>query len=210
VARSPLVHLRHILKVSRSGDGLLSGFVADHAEDIAAALGTNTAALAALDLDAPEVRGRLTAAVTRATNQDAATRRVEADRRRYTSGRSLCAAARWKGGVIELPLPELFALASSDIAPVLRLETADFGVHLDRARLVRTRAVLARLPYPTAHLDAAALHLRWRGGRGGLDLRCDPPAPRDQAAFVVRLESPRVARPPVLLAEVLHDLGLTA
>ncbi len=207
--RSPLVQLRHILRVSRSGDGLLSGFVADHAEDIAAALGTNTAALAALDLDAPEVRGRLTAAVTRATNQEAATRLVEADRRRHTRGRSLASAARWKGNVIELPLPELFALASSAIAPVLRLETPDFGVHLDRALLARTRAVLARLPSPTAHLDAAALHLRWRGERGGLDLRCNPPAPRDQPAFVVRLE-PRVARQPVLLAEVLHDLGLTA
>lgn len=207
--RSPLVELRRVLRASSAADGLLPQFIADHLEEVADALGLDPARLAVLDLEQPEVRGRLRAAVARAESQAAASRLVEADRRRSQRGRSLIAAARWNGSVVELPLPELFAFVSSAGAAVLRFETPEYGVHVSRAVLARARLALGRLPDPTGYLDRSALHLRWRDGRGGLDLRCDPPAPRDELAFVVRFE-PRVARPPVLLGQVLQDLGLTA
>lgn len=208
--RSPFAGLRHVLRTSSAGDGLLPQFVADNLEAIAAVLNVDAGRLSALDLEQPEARGRLSAAATAAEKQRVASRSHDADRRRHERGRDLVMASRWMGDKLELPPSELFAFAASAIAPVLCFETGSFSVHVQRALLGRARTALSRLPDSAAFLDEHALHLRWRGGRGGLDLRCPPPAPRDQPAFPVRFESPRAARPPVLLAEVLSDLGLTA
>lgn len=208
--RSALSSLRHVLRISRCGDGLVPQHVAEHLDAIASLLNVDPARLAGLDLERPEVRGRLTAALERAENQQAANRLVEADRRRDERRRSLVAAARWSGDRLVLPPAELFALTAAAMAATLRFEAPGFAVHVDRALVARAGRAISRLPEPVADVDADALHLRWRGGRGGLDLRSPPPAPRDPPAFIVRFESPRVARPPVILAEVLRDLGLTA
>ena len=209
VPRSGLASLERVFRASRAGDGLLAQFIVDHLEDVADALGVDRVRLSILDVERVEGRGRLRAAIDRARNQRAATHLVEAERRRAVRASALIQGARWAGGTVELPLAELFAFASSAMTPVVDFETPSFVVHVPRPLLVRARAAVARLPSPSSHLDPDGLHLRWRDGRGGLDLRCPPPAPRDEPAFVVRFE-PRVARPPVLLGQVLHDLGLTA
>jgi hypothetical protein len=65
-----------------------------------------------------------------------------------------------------------------------------FGEHqvsVRRAVLSRARMALRPMPGVTATLDSAGLHLRWRGGRGGLDLfpQTLTPAERRESLHVV-------------------------
>lgn len=208
--RSALTELQRAFKASRAGDGLLSGVVTPRLDEIATLVGIDVGRLRQLDLERPEDRDVLAAALATARLADAAARSLAADGRHVERARSLAAAARWRSGVLELPLRELFALATSVAAPVICFEMPAFAVCVRRSLLVRARPVFGRLPNPSAHLDVAGLHLRWRNGRGELNLRCPAPRACDRAAFVVRLEAPPAAPVPVVLVEVLADLDLTA
>lgn len=210
MSRSSLDAVVRAHRNSKPGDGLLAQALAARLEVLAPALGVDVAVLVALDVEQAEGRAQLAALLLRAKSRFDAQRATNAEHRRVASAESLIASARWVGDALELSPTDVFVVAVAATSRVLRFEASDFVVHVDRSLLVRARPILARLPEPTASLDAEALHLRWREGRGGLHLRCSPPAPRDEPAFTVRFEPPRVARAPVPLAEVLQDLGLTA
>jgi hypothetical protein len=208
VARSGLDALARAQRVSSGGDGLLSQTLAGHLDEVAEQLRVDVSWLAALDVESTEQRkafGRVLAEARARRVQERAAASLE---RRVGLANQLVAAAVWRADVIELSPSRLFTLASSARASVLSLETPTFAVHVSRPLLVRARPVLTKFNDLTASLDAEALHLRWRDGRGAFHHRCPPPAPRDEPAFAVRFDAPRVARPPVLLADVLRDLGL--
>lgn len=91
------------------------------------------------------------------------------------------------------------------------LESVRVAVH--RHALARARSGLRNFLDLAAYVDERGLHFAWRAGRGGLNLR---PQVQERAAEVLvvdlrrELRSRRVYRPaPVLLADVLADLGLT-
>lgn len=189
---------------------MLGDVVADHLDEIADLLGVEPAWLSSLNLEREDGREQLAPILAAARVRHSATRRDGDAARREGCAVQLTANARWVGDGLELSVARLFALASCARSRVVRFETTAFDVHVNRALIVRARPVLTRFSDLTASLDAEALHLRWREGRGAFHHRCPPPPPRDEPAFVVRFDCPRAARPPVLLAEVLRDLGLTA
>lgn len=197
-------------RCSAPGDRLLDDVVVAYRHQLTLLLGVGDDGLRGFDMESPLGRAELLALV-RSARARLATQRSTARRSRATeAARLLSATSRSNPGGIELDVERLFALVSSASAAVLRLEGVGIVVHVSRALLVRARPILERFEDLTASLDTQALHLRWRDGRGALHHRCPAPTRRDQPAFPVWLESTQVPRSPVLIAEVLHDLGLTA
>jgi hypothetical protein len=94
--------------------------------------------------------------------------------------------------------------------------TGVFDVAVLRVRLADARRVLVGASFSDlcVNVDEAGLHLRWKGGRGGLDLRGTyvTPIERDRVLRIV-LDRPRHAPPVAVrrgsarLGEVLADLG---
>jgi hypothetical protein len=95
------------------------------------------------------------------------------------------------------------------------------GIELDGARvlvlrhtLAAARACLRSHSDVTGYADEAGLHLSWRGGRGGLNLRSQQQE-RGAGVLLVDLRRPRfhIARertrePPAILSDILGELGL--
>lgn len=136
----------------------------------------------------------------------------ERDRRAEEAGRRLGARARHDGQVVLLDADLLLGPMSTGSHDFLAFELESTRVVVPRRPLARGRVVLRGFLDLVAFLDPRGLHLRWKAGRGGLNFRPHAP-PREAGLLVVDLRRPaprRASAPasPVLLAEVLADLGL--
>jgi len=79
--------------------------------------------------------------------------------------------AQWMGEAADLDLELLLdGVALHPTAKHVVFDGPSWTVAVPKQKLREARRALARLPGLEAHVDAAGLHFRWRGGIGGLDL----------------------------------------
>lgn len=164
-----------------------------------------------LDRDDADLALQLASAIGR--YKRAAARELAGDRaaRAERAAGDLAASARHRFDRIELEPDVLLGDLLAGSQKYISLELAGARVAILRHRLLRARVALRAVLDVVAFVDERGLHLRWRAARGGLNLT---PQVEDRGALalVVDLRPKRAvrrARPvPVLLAEVLADLGL--
>lgn len=94
----------------------------------------------------------------------------------------------------------------------IRFELNTTRIDISRLLLLRSRVVLRTFPETVSSLDHRGLHLAWRDGRGGLNIRHQVVDRGDAVLQVdLRASSSRAMKKndigPVLLAEVLTSLG---
>ena len=116
--------------------------------------------------------------------------------------------AYWRGDHVVLPPPRVFQVASTAVGKkYVRFTDGDLDVAVASSLLRRAAAALRRFRHVSVSLGADGLHLRWSRGRGGLNFY--PQRLRQPAdAIVVTLPSRRTTQTmPVLLGEVLGEMG---
>lgn len=143
----------------------------------------------------------------RLADEQAGERRARAER----AARALAASARHRLERADLdPANLLGDLLADSSKKFIGFELTGVRVLILRSLLLRARVPLRGFPDVAACIDERGLHLLWRGGRGGLNLR---PQAEERGAAVLLVDlrparTPRMGRPgPVLLAEVLASLG---
>ena len=160
--------------------------------------------LAALDVG--ELEGQVIRLTVRQGLDATKARAHEAQQRAARAAVELSRTASWQGDAVHVEPrlllgPVLAHPGSKHIGFELGQEEPIF---LEKARLRPARRALAPFHDLCAWLDKAGLHLRWHGGRGGLDLfaRVLSPYERKQA-YVVTIVRPVEAEPaPALQADI--------
>lgn len=167
-----------------------------------------------LDLtkDDAELGLALAAAIGKYKGMCARSAVLERDGRAEQAAARLIATARADGDRLVLDPPLLLGPASAGTHDFIAFELEALRVAVPRRPLARGRVVLRNFLDLAAYVDGAGLHLRWRAGLGGLNIRPQLPRRDDHVLFLDlrRRAAPRAPAPaaPVLLAEVLADLGL--
>jgi hypothetical protein len=187
---STLRELRYLLRV-RNAEGLRAMFVDD--DSLGGALGLHDSLLR--DGDDAEVLEHVGRTVTRFREEHQSRRLEEA---RVASARAAVllreTAQQREGGLgldAELILGPLLADSSVRFIEFVHQENA---VAVRRQKLLELRRISRRLPGLRAAVDAEALRFRWRGGKGGLDLRGQYLAPHERRlALHVHLDPERPA-----------------
>jgi len=198
--------LRRALQSSNPDDHVIAPLVAQYGDVVARQLAVDREELAEFDEASPFDRGRLISLVERAH----AHRKWERDRVRARKLElaliDLQSSARTSHGAVHLSVAALFRVNVNASRALLGFEFRGRVVHVRRTLLKKTRRALRYRGDVWAFLDEHGLHLRWRGGRGGLDLRAAAPGSRERPAYVVRLDPP-LALPPAQLGDVLRSLA---
>lgn len=132
--------------------------------------------------------------------------------RTATAVRQLVATSHRHGDGIELDADVLLgALLADSSKKYISFELPGARVPVLRAALAKARVPLRTFIDVTAYVDGQGLHLRWRGGRGGLNLRARVEERGAEVLHVDLRPAPPVRRTlphPVHLADVLAELGL--
>lgn len=192
---SPLAELRTLEKC-RDTPGLRQLYLRE-GDELARAVGVEPARLLQLleRSDSDVLRGSakvLDVARRRARQR----KRDESVLRATQAAREIQRTARWREGAVHLDvhvvLGELLAAQNKHFC--FSWETQE--VLVERCRLTRLRALARRLDGLSAFVTERALCFRWRGGRGGLNLSCQPlggRAPDD--VFRIELAPPQKTQP---------------
>ena len=237
--RSSLTELERLLRIVQPGARNLGRYLAEHGESLAPRLGVEVEelrAIAALSDQAAALRVKALldrradamAQIHEATVQEVVTEAVQ----------RLAATAVWSGPAASIDVGLLLgALLADPIREYICLKSSTFEVPLLRSKLVAAAKVLLHHYDLAGWVDSEGLHLRWRGGRGGLNLHpqtvrpgearhvlvvnIPPPPPREEhrpvASARPRRAPPRVpapaapsaARGPVKwFAELLEQIAL--
>ena len=124
-------------------------------------------------------------------------RAEEQQRLSEQAAEELVRTARRRRGLLHLdPALLLGPLLSDQRRRHLTFMVGQVPVSVRRATLARARVVLRPMAGVSAALDEVALHLRWHGGRGGLDLRCPYLCPAElRDSLMVVFPEPRQDRP---------------
>lgn len=189
--------LRQLLRVPEEGSYNIANYLAAHGAD--------------LGLDLPRVTEPDDVVAPRLL-QILDTRRSErrAIRRERIGGalREIQREAYWQGDHLVLPPTRVFEVASTAVGKkYVRFTNGDLDVSLASSLLRRAAAAVRRFRHVSIIVGADGLHLRWLGGRGGFNFH--PQRLRQPAdAIVVTLPPRRVTQKiPVLLGEVLGEMG---
>lgn len=196
------------LKNSTAQDHVIGPFIVQHGSAVARELAVDREELTDLDESIPADRGRLISLVERAHARRKWEREAARLQRLELAVVDLQSSARMSHGAVHLSVAALFRLSAAARGRLLRLEFGAGHVHVQRALLQKARRALRFRGDVWLFLDERGLHLRWRGGRGGLDLRAPAPGWREQPALAVRLDPPRALQP-AQLGEVLRELGFS-
>lgn len=166
-----------------------------------------------LERDDTEVALQLAPAIGRFKRRDAHLRTGEQEQRTTTAARQLIATARRRGDWIELDADVLLGeLLADKRKKYISFELPAGRVSILRSALTKARGPLRVFIDVAAYVDDRGLHLRWRGGHGGLNFR---PQVEERGAGLLLVDlrpAPPGRRPlprPVHLADVLAELGLT-
>jgi len=195
MSREALAELRLLSR----GDDLpaLRELVRSRAAELGGAAGVAPARLLELAGGSErEVRNAARGLLERARAAEVQQRQCRAVDRTGEVVRTLVATARWKDGAAHLDPGLLFAVASTAHQKLIAFDVDGDVVPVRRRDLVQFKAVARRLPGVCASVDRTALHLRWRHGAGGLDLRSRNPAREElRDALRVVLLAPAVEQP---------------
>ena len=166
-----------------------------------------------------EIAPQLEALLRQRVEQSRTTRQVSAVERASTAASRISRSAIWERNLVRIdPALLLGDLLADTNHKYVAFSFDEHDITIDRAKLVDVSRVITSKTYPdrSAYLDARGLHLRWKNGRGGLNLVTQIPGvlERDRVLHVV-LERPAVAMPIVpvrrggaWLGEILGEIGL--
>ena len=214
--RDPLRELVGLLRAPEAGAHNLGAFLSANAEDLAAALCSTAEDLrASADLPDEVVAPRLRARLGRRRELEQERKAQDDTEIAARAAAMLGRTVRWteQGAVLdtELLLGDLLA----DRAKKYVSFTGDgFTTAVEREVLAKT-ALLRRLFIDVAaYVDAAGVHVRWRGGRGGYNWRPQVVAAHHRDTVLdVPLSPPHAVHIPrrgAWLAEVLREVGFSA
>lgn len=203
---SPLKELLGLYSQAQHGEYNIGEFLQRH-PDLCDRLGV-------LDItrDDAELALQLAGAVGRYKTHASKVQRDGRTDRAGQAARRLVGSARRDGGRVvldvDLLLGDLLADASRKYI-CFELDEACVDVH--RHALVRARVPMRSFHDVLAYVDPTGLHLRWRAGRGGLNLQ---PQQRDRGApaLLVDLRAPAEVlhahcRQPVRVGDILADMA---
>lgn len=200
--------LLRLYSLASRGEYNLTQFLVDRPELVA-----HLGLLLDLERDDAEVALQLAPAVGRYKRRAAHLKAGEHTERAAAAVRQLVATSQRRADQLEIDAELLLGdLLADSSKKYISFEFTGARVPVLRGALARARAPLRNFIDLGAYIDESGVHLRWRGGRGGLNFR---PHVEERGADVLRVDLrpvPPVRRllpRPVLLADVLADLGLT-
>ncbi len=218
--RTSLAALSKIVAAAEPGTRNIGHYLAARASVLAPELAVPVATLeAAANVDDAELAPHLEAMLRQHELISRRARTNTAAERASTAATRIARSAIWEKSVVHIDpsvlLGDLLADASHRYVAFFFDE---HDITIDRAKLVDVSRVITSKTYPdrSAYLDARGLHLRWKNGRGGLNLVTQIPGvlERDRVLHVV-LERPAVAMPIVpvrrggaWLGDILGEMGL--
>ncbi len=208
-----LRELHQLLRVTEEGAHDLGAFLAEHADDLAPALGSSPEDLrASVELPDEVVARRVHARLRRRRELDRKQKAQEDAERSIRAARTLGATVRWTehGPVLDTDLL-LGDLLAGHSKRYIEFKGPDFTIAIERGTLARTALVQRMFIDVAAYVDADGLHARWRRGHGGYNWRprVVVPAYRPHVLTVELRPSVRTAvpRPGAWLGELLDEMG---
>jgi hypothetical protein len=211
--RDPLKELVQLLRVPEEGACNLGAFLSDHAEELAAALGSTPEDLrASVDVPDEVVAPRVRARLARHREIDQERKALEDGELAMRAAATLGRTVRWteRGGVLDTDL--LLGDVLLDRAKkYITFKADDFVTTVERETVARTALLRRVFIDVAAWVDADGLHVRWRGGRGGYNWKPRSVALVDRMLVLsVELQAPaRTAarHPGAWLGELLQEMG---
>ena len=202
--------LLRLYALAATGEYNLTRFFDDHPDvrtDLGVALDPERDD-AALGLELAPVVGRL-------RHRTASVRAAEQAQRAEAAARRLSATAVHRDGRVEFDADVLLGDLLADAGKkYIGIELDGARVLVLRSTLTRARACLRIHLDLAGYADPAGLHLVWRAGRGGLNLRPQVEE-RGAGVLLVDLRRPRLHaarerahQPPAILGDILGELGL--
>jgi len=171
----------------------------EHADYFAQRLGVDPAVVVSAseqpdDLLAPRVFNALRALKERAADSKA----ILGNQKAQAAARDMAATAEWDGRRAWVnPGLLLGDLLVDPSFKYVTLQLAGGEVSVRRALLFATAKQVGHRPDITAFVDQAGVHVRWNGGRGGLNWLPQILLSQERAsALVVNLSNPSAARKP--------------
>lgn len=166
-----------------------------------------------LERDDSDLALQLAPAVGHYKRRAADLRAGEREQRSAAAVHQLIATARRRADGIELDAAQLLGgLLADNAKKYISFELLGARVPVLRTTLAKARVPLRNFIDVAAYVDERGIHFRWRGGRGGLNF-CPQVEEREAEVLYVDLRpAPPMRRTlprPVLLADVLAELGLT-
>ncbi len=207
--RDVLRELAQLVRFYEADGHNIGPFVAEHACELAHLLSSHESELRdAIRENDGALVDRLGARLAIAHETERQQRHERDVERAHRAARELGRTARWfeRGVVLDVDLV-LGDLLADNRCKFVRLHMLSFIVripteHLRRARLLRTYIDLV------CYLDARGIHLRWKAGRGQLNLHSVKADAHTVDALVIDL--PPRERGPALVADVLATMGFGA
>jgi hypothetical protein len=173
----------------------LGPFFVEHAEGLAPLLGLNPAqVLAMAHLEDRFLTSQLAPFLTaqlEARQQEGRSRKEDEARQ---AARHLGELARWERERVFLELDLLLGEVLGTSAAYLVFAASSFEVALSRRKLMEVRSVFAHRTGVVLFVDAKGLHLRWRDGRGQLNLLPQFLPRHETRVLVIPLRLPVSAR----------------
>ena len=198
--------LLRLYSLAARGEYNLTQFLADRPE-LVAHLGVPLD----LERDDAEVALQLASAVGRYKRRAARLKATEHIERVTCAVRQIVATSRRRADRLEIDADLLLGdLLADSSKKYISFELPGARVPIARISLAKARAPLRNFIDLGAYIDESGVHLRWRGGCGGLNLR---PQVEERGAEVLHVDLrpvPPVRRllpRPVLLADVLPTLA---
>jgi hypothetical protein len=182
---SPLRELRMFVsaKASEYAHDEIRSYVAEHAEDLAAAFGVTEerllGAVAGIENEilAEKILGQIKHTQRKAREARA---QAKADAAQSSVGK---VNAQWDGDHATLNMPALLAILTKRGALLAFRSEDGFEVAVPMDPLLGLAKL--RKAYLTGYVDSNGLHVRWSGGTGGLNLR--PSFDRDAPRVIIAL-----------------------
>lgn len=164
-----------------------------------------------LECDDADLALQLAPAIGRYKRTTAGAHSDERASRAAAAAQHLTASAVHHADRVELEPRVLLGELLAGSQKYISLELTTTPVWLHRQTLLRAKTALRPFRDLNSFVDERGLHLRWRAGRGGLNLG---PQAAERGVSVLHVDLRPVSRlrglrqsPPVLLADVLTDLG---
>lgn len=207
--RDPVAELEQLLRVEEPGDSNVRRHLAEHWDAIAPVLGAGSRKFEDLELSSDELLRRLRYTLSEKRKEHARAKASMARERALSCAAELARTATWNGDTAVLEPGLLFGGLLSDASTryVGFVMSQDETVNIFRSKLADASHVFRYVPDLRVTLDNRALHLRWHGGRGRLNLFSQPvPAYLGHQVLYVPLERPVITPELQVVPEPLREL----
>ena len=197
--RSGLALLAKVVAAAEPGTRNIGHYLAARAMVLAPELAVPVATLeAAAYVDDAELAPHLEAMLRQREEISRRARTNTTAERASTAATRISRSATWEKDLVRIdPALLLGDLLADTSNKYVAFSFDEHDITIDRAKLGDVSRIISSKTYPdrSAYLDASGLHLRWKSGRGGLNLVTQIPGvlERDRVLHVV-LERPAAVR----------------